>query len=362
LASSIIAIDLLIICIVVGVFFPIYIQKTVWLYIVFAYIFTASVVPVWVLGQPRNFLNFFLLIAMMLFAFIGVTFTAPQINIPAFTKFDVNGNFLFPVLFITVACGAISGFHSLVATGAASKQINNERYMLPISYGAMLLETLLAVLALIAVGSSAHNGILPEGTPPQIFAAAVSGFLSDIGLPKEESHIIVSLAVSAFVLTTLDTVARLGRLSFSELFSITGQDSIFRRIIGSKAAASICTLLPAYFLAVTGYQKIWTLFGAANQLLAALTLIACTLFFKKTGRKILMLIIPTIIMLIVTYTSLVLNIRTKLQLLFAGEFEPNVDGIQLGIAALMLVLGILVAVSCAKKLLEKNAESGESVS
>ena len=360
LASAIIAIDLLIICIVLGFFFPIYLNKTIWLYLIFAYIFTASIVPVWVLGQPRNYLNFFLLITTMLAAFIGVIFTAPPINIPAFTGFNVNGNFLFPALFITIACGAISGFHSLVATGAASKQLDNEKHMLLISYGAMLLETLVAVLALIAVGSLAYNGKMPSGTPPLVFATAVSGFLHQLGLPSQASFIIVSLAVSSFVLTTLDTVARLGRLAFQELFSINENDilkkNILLRIFSSKAAASIFTLLPAYLLAIMGYQNIWTLFGAANQLLAALTLIACTLFFKKSGRRIFMLIVPTTIMLAVTYTSLVLSIRNKFLLFTTGAFNPNVDGIQLGIAVLLLVLGILVAESCVKKLLKKDGE------
>ena len=363
LASAIIAIDLLIICIVLGSFFPVYLSQTIWLYLVFIYIFTASVVPVWALGQPRNYLNFFLLIAMMLAAFIGVIFTAPPINIPAFAGFNVNGNFLFPALFITIACGAISGFHSLVATGAASKQVSNEKHMLPISYGSMLLETLVAVLALIAVGSLAYNGKMPSGTPPQIFARAVSGFLHQLGLPSQASFIIVSLAVSSFVLTTLDTVARLGRLSFQELFNINISDklkkNIFVRILSSKATASILTLLPAYLLAIMGYQSIWALFGAANQLLAALTLIGCTLFFKKTGRRVFMLIVPTTIMLAVTYTSLALSIINKVKLLLNGRFNPNVDGLQMGIAVLLLVLGILVAVSCAKKLLEKNQPETE---
>jgi len=370
LASAIVAIDLLIICIVLGIFFPIFISKSIWLYMIFAYICTASIMPVWILGQPRNYLNFFLLIAMMLAAFIGVVFTAPTINIPAFTGFNVNGSFLFPVLFITIACGAISGFHSLVSTGAASKQISNEKHMLPISYGAMLLETLVAVLALIAVGSLAHNGKMPSGTPPLIFATAVSGFLHQLGLPSQASFTIVSLAVSSFVLTTLDTVARLGRLSFQELFSIDTQKetkkNIFRKIINSRAVGSICTLLPANLLAIMGYQNIWTLFGAANQLLAALTLIACTLFFRKTGRRIFMILVPTIIMLAVTYTSLVMSIRNKILLFMVknpdtglSKFVPGVDGIQLAIAVLLLILGILVAVACAIKLLEKDTGKTE---
>jgi carbon starvation protein len=366
LASAIIAIDLLIICIVLGIRFPVYFDKPIWLYLIFAYIFIASVVPVWVLGQPRNYLNFLMLIAIMFAAFIGVVFTAPAINIPAFSGFNVNGSFLFPVLFITIACGAISGFHSLVATGAASKQLSNEKHMLPISYGAMLLETLVAVLALIAVGSLARNGILPDGTPPLIFATAVSGFLSQLGLPSQISFIIVSLAVSSFVLTTLDTVARLGRLSFQELFSVNISEeagkNIFWRLFNSKATGSILTLVPAYLLATMGYQSIWTLFGTANQLLAALTLIACTLFFRKSGRRIFMLVLPTTIMLAITYTSLILTIRSKLLLLTTGNFIPGVDGVQLGIAALLLILGILVAVLCAKKLLEKDRDIAEPLS
>ncbi|GBU26754.1 carbon starvation protein A [Treponema sp. R8-4-B8] len=357
LASGIIAVDLLIICIALGIYFPFFMEKSVWFYLIFAYIFVASIVPVWSLGQPRNYLNSFLLIAMLLAAFIGVVFTAPPISIPAFTGFNIKGNLLFPGLFVTIACGAISGFHSLVATGAASKQISNEKHMLPISYGAMLVETLVAVLALIAVGSLAWNGKLPEGTPPVIFATAVSGFLSQLGLPHQVSFTIVSLAVSSFVLTTLDTVARLGRLSFQELFSVDEQKQetkLWAKILKNKAASSVFTLLPAYLLAIMGYESIWALFGAANQLLAALTLIACTLFFKKTGRRIYMLIAPTVIMLAVTYTSLSLNIRNKILLLLDGKFNPAVDGIQMFIAILLLVLGILVAVSCAVKLFNKS--------
>ncbi|MDR0323807.1 MAG: carbon starvation protein A [Treponema sp.] len=358
LASGIIAIDLLIVCIVLGIFFPVFLEKNTWLYLIFLYILIASVVPVWLLSQPRNYLSAFLLIFMVFAAFIGIVFTSPVISLPAFTGFNVNGNFLFPALFITIACGAISGFHSLVATGAAAKQINNEKYMLPISYGAMLLETLVAVLALIAVGSLAVNGKMPQGTPPQIFATAVSGFLNQIGLPLQISYTIVSLAVSSFVLTTLDTVARLGRFAFQELFSIenddTAKNNLIIRVFKSKIFASVLVLLPAYLLAKMGYQTIWALFGAANQLLAALTLIACTLFFKKTKHFIFMLIIPTIIMLAVTYTSLVISIKNKILLFLNGSFIPRVDGIQLGIAVLLLTLGVIVAVSCGKKLLEKD--------
>jgi carbon starvation protein len=364
LASGIIAIDLLVVCIVLGIYLPLFLPKTAWLYIVFGYIFIASVVPIWVVGQPRNYLNSFLLIAMIVAAFIGVVFTSPTITIPAFTSFEVNGSYLFPGLFITIACGAISGFHSLVVTGTTSRQISSEKYMLPVSYGAMLIETLVAILALIAVGSLAHGGALPKETPPVVFARAVSGFLYQLGLPDQVSFTIVSLAVSSFVLTTLDTVARLGRLSFQELFSIDDEGRGTRpcrrnpvfRILKSKSAAAVFTLLPAYLLAIRGYQSIWALFGAANQLLAALTLIACTMFFKKTGRRIVMLLAPTIIMLAVTFSSLTLSIRDKVVLLRQGRLNIAVEGLQMGIAILLLVLGILVAISCTVKLLEKNTD------
>jgi len=358
LASAIVAIDLLIICIVLGIFFPMFLPKTIWLYLVFGYIFFTSVVPVWAMGQPRNYLNSFLLVAMILAAFVGIVLTRPVIAIPAFVGFSVSGNFLFPALFITIACGAISGFHSLVVTGVVSKQISNEKYMLPISYGAMLMETLVGVLALIAVGSIAHGGVLPKETPPVVFAMAVSGFLQQLGLPHQVSFTIVSLAVSSFILTTLDTVARLGRLSFQELFSAEhensgGKNSIFA-LLKTKPAAAAFTLIPACLLAILGYQNIWALFGAANQLLAVLTLIACTLFFRKSGRRVVVLIVPTVVMLVVTFSSLILSIKSRILLMWHGSSDGTVLGLQIGIAVLLLILGILVTVSCTVKLLEKS--------
>ena len=362
LASAIIAIDILIACIILGIFFPIILPKSLWLYLVFGYIFTASILPVWILGQPRNYLNSFLLIAMIIAAFIGVVFINPKITLPAFTAFSTNRGYLFPALFITIACGAISGLHSLIVTGTVSKQISNEKYILPVSYGSMLMETMVAILALIAVGSMAQGGILPQESPPEIFAKAVSGFLSQLGLPYEVSFVIVSLAISSFVLTTLDTVARLGRLSFQELFSNKDNDKKNKKthavikVLKSKPSAAVFTLGPAFYLTVVGYDKIWALFGSANQLLAALTLIACTMFFRKTGRRLIMLLIPTVFMLCVTFTSLFFEIRDRVLLLWQNEpgLDVTITGLQTGIALLLFILGIIVSVSCAIKLMEKN--------
>ncbi|WP_010263627.1 carbon starvation protein A [Treponema primitia] len=361
IVSGIVAVVLLTICITLGILLPVYVAKSIWLYVVFAYIFFASITPVWGLLQPRDYLNSFLLVAMIGAAFIGVVFTAPVINIPAFTAFKVGNNYLFPILFVTVACGAVSGFHSLVASGTASKQIDNEKHMLPISFGAMLVESLLAVLALITVGALTVGGKLPEGivTPPQIFAFAVAGFLTKLGLPANIIFTLITLSVSAFALTSLDSVARVGRLAFQELFTEdlepgqTGHP--FANFLANKYVATIATLFVGYLLAVLGYQTIWPLFGSANQLLAALSLIACSVFLKKTNRQGAMLWGPMFIMLAVTFTALVFTIIQKYGKIGAGSFTFGADGLQLVFAILLLGLGIMVAVSGVKKLTEKAA-------
>jgi carbon starvation protein len=341
------------VCVAIGIACPIYVAKSTWLYFVFAYIFVASITPVWALLQPRDYLNSFLLVVMILAGFIGVIFAAPAINIPAFTGFKVGNNYLFPILFVTVACGAVSGFHSLVASGTASKQVENEKHMLPIGFGSMLLESLLAVLALVAVGSLAVGGALPKGTPPQIFASAIAGFLTKLGLPENIIFTLITLSVSAFALTSLDSVARVGRLAFQELFT-DDSNSPIAKTLANKYVATVCTLFVGYLLAVLGYKTIWPLFGSANQLLAALALIACSVFLKKTNRQGVTLWAPMFIMLAVTFTALVFTIKAKGGKLFDGTFSVGVDALQLIFAILLLALGIMVAVSGVRKLAEKK--------
>jgi carbon starvation protein len=359
IVSAVVAIALLAVCIAMGLLFPLYLSRELWLYIVFAYIFVASITPVWALLQPRDYLNSFLLVIMIGGAFLGIVFSAPAISIPAFMGFNVNGNYLFPVLFVTVACGAVSGFHALVASGTASKQIDNERHMLPISFGAMLVECLLAVISLIAVGSLAVGGKLPSGTPPVIFATAVSGFLIKLGLPENATYTIITLAISAFALTSLDSVSRVGRLAFQELFTEdlkAGQKpSGLGAVLSNKYIATLLTLFVGYLLAILGYQNIWPLFGSANQLLAALTLIACAVFLKKTRRRGDMLYVPMFFMLAVTFTALVFTIIQKGGKLFTGGFTAGSDGLQLAFAVLLLALGVMVAVSGVQKLTEKDS-------
>ncbi|MDR1411793.1 MAG: carbon starvation protein A, partial [Spirochaetaceae bacterium] len=360
LVCGAVAVLVLVLCIGLGLAFPVYVAKNIWLYVVFIYIFMASVTPIWVLLQPRDYLNSFLLVAMLIAAFIGVIFSAPPVNIPAFVGFKVGNNYLFPILFVTVACGAVSGFHSLVASGTASKQIANERHMLPISFGAMLVESLLAIIALIAVSAITVNGKLPEGivTPPQVFATAVAGFLTKLGLPANVIFTLISLSVSAFAITSLDSVARVGRLAFQELFTEDRDDGkapppVFR-FLANKYVATIATLVVGYLLAILGYATIWPLFGSANQLLAALSLISCAVFLKKTRRQGWMLWGPMFIMLAVTFTALVFTVRQKFGMITDGSFTFGADGLQLVFAVLLLLLGIMVAVSGVRKLAEKE--------
>ncbi|MDR2795664.1 MAG: carbon starvation protein A [Spirochaetaceae bacterium] len=360
IASGGVAVIMLIACVAAGMAFPIYASKTFWLYMVFVYVFIASITPVWLLLQPRDYLNSFLLIAMIAAAFIGVVFEAPAVNIPAFTGFKVGGNYLFPILFVTVACGAVSGFHSLVASGTASKQVENEKHILPISFGAMLVECLLAVISLITVGAITIGGKLPDGvvTPPQVFATAIAGFLTKLGLPESIIFTLITLAISAFALTSLDSVARVGRLAFQELFTEDANEPrAVNKLLSNKYVATLITLVFGYLLAVIGYATIWPLFGAANQLLAALALISCAVFLKKTKRNGVMLWAPMLIMLAVTFTALVFTIKAKSGLLLNGGFKFEADGLQLVFAILLLILGIMVAVSGVKKLAEKSIDN-----
>lgn len=360
--NTALAIALLCIGVAIGLNAPIYIAASTWHIIIFAYIFIASVVPVWVLLQPRDYLNSYLLIFMIVASVAGVLLTNPDINLPAFTSFHVEGvGNMFPILFVTIACGAVSGFHSLVSSGTASKQIKNEKDMLPVSFGAMLMESLLAVIALIAAGSFAVGEAAAQGysTPAQIFAGGVANFLAELGFSHSLIFTLINLAVSAFALTSLDSVARIGRLSFQELFldSSIEDDNMepWRKVLTNKYFATVITLLMAYVLAKAGYASIWPLFGSANQLLSALALISCAVFLKRTNRKGWMLWVPMIVMLCVTLTALTNTIITKTTGLLGGTSANfGGDALQLFFAITLFCLGIVVAVQGLRKLFGKE--------
>ena len=355
--NTIIAIAILVICIAIGLAFPVYQSLSFWHITVFLYIFAASVMPVWLLLQPRDYLNSYLLIVMMVAAVIGILVFNPAINLVGFAGFTVGNKFLFPTLFVTIACGAISGFHSLVASGTASKQIKNEKHMLPISFGAMLLEVLLAIISLITVGYLAMGTTLPEGTPAQVFATAIATFLSKIGIDTNFSSTLITLAVSAFALTSLDSVARVGRLSLQELFLDANKkvenSSLFVKIITNKYVATSATLILGYLLAKVGYAEIWPLFGSANQLLAALSLVACAVYLKHTKRQGWMLWAPMVFMLAVTFTALTFVLVNIVGVLGTADGITIGNVLQLVFGVLLFLLGIIVAGLGFKKLTSK---------
>lgn len=359
--NTAIAIVMLVTAVVVGLNFPIYLTRETWHILIFAYIFVASVVPVWALLQPRDYLNSYLLIFMIVGAVIGVFVSNPSCNLQAFTSFNVDGQYMFPILFVTIACGAVSGFHSLVSSGTASKQIKNEKNMLPVSFGAMLMESMLAVIALIAVASFAKGEAAAQGltTQPQIFAGAIANFLSVIGLPHSLVFTLINLAVSAFALTSLDSVARVGRLSFQEFFldeGVTEENMTpFQKVVTNKYFATIITLVLSFLLAKVGYAEIWPLFGSANQLLSVLALVACAVFLKKTKRQGWMLWVPMFFMMAVTFTALGMTIY-KLGGAFLSTGLTLGNTLQLIFAILLLILGVIVAVQGVKKLFQKNTE------
>ncbi len=361
IVNTMIAIAMLIVSIVIGLIFPVYLSLEVWQILVFVYIFIASIAPVWVLLQPRDYLNSYLLVAMIISSVIGIFVANPAINLPVFTSFEVNGQYLFPILFVTIACGAVSGFHSLVSSGTASKQIKNERDMLPVSFGAMLLESMLAVIALIAVASFAMGEAEAQGltTPAQIFAGAVSRFLSTIGLPNDVVYTLITLSISAFALTSLDSVARVGRLSFQELFldaSIKDEDiGPVRKVLTNKYFATIITLVMAFGLTLVGYQNIWALFGASNQLLSVFAFLACAVFLKRCKKVRWFMYAPLGVMLAVTFTALGMTIYQKVNLIItATSADYFGDSLQLVFATLIIILGVCVVVQGVKKLLSKT--------
>ena len=356
--NTAIAIVMLVVALIIGLNCPVYIGRDIWHIIIFVYVMIACVAPVWALLQPRDYLNSYLLIFMIVGAIVGVFVANPSCNLNAFNGFNVDGQFLFPILFVTIACGAVSGFHSLVSSGTASKQVKNEKSMLPISFGAMLMESMLAVIALIAVASFAKGEAAAQGltTQPQIFAGAIANFLEVIGLPHQLVFTLMNLAVSAFALTSLDSVARIGRLSFQEFFIDEDVDSNnmsgFLKVVTNKYFATILTLVLAYLLAKVGYAEIWPLFGSANQLLSVLALVACAVFLKKTKRQGCMLWIPMFFMMAVTFTALTMTI-IKLVKLFATTGLTLGSGLQLVFAVLLLLLGVIVAIQGVKKLFKK---------
>ena len=347
-------------CFVLGISFPIVATRETWNYVTFAYIFFAAILPMWLLMQPRDFMTTFMFIFMIAAAAIGLLVAHPTMNLPVYTGFhnEKLGD-MFPILFVTVACGAVSGFHSLVSSGTSTKPISNEKDMLKVGYGAMILESLLAVLALCVAGAAASaDGTAATGTPFQIFSAGVAGFLEMFGIPVHIAQCIMTMCVSALALSTLDSVARIGRMSFQELFSVDDMEHAegWRKLFCNKYFATVITLVFGYILTKVGYTNIWPLFGSANQLLSALVLITLCVFLKVTGRTNKTLFPPLIIMLCVTFTALVERFIALVKAYQAGTAVFMVEGLQLIIAVLLIILGLTIVLHSGKRLVSKETK------
>ena len=356
-------------CMAVGMnWHPIYLTKDVWMYIVGLYIMVASVTPVWILLQPRDYLSSFLLYAMLFVAFVGVVGAHPDINpetFPAFTGFAVdtkNGTqYLFPILFTTVACGAISGFHSLVSSGTTSKQLDNEADAKPIAYGSMLLECVLAILTLCAIAYARETGHVKGAT--DIFAGGISAMVATIPGCAGLENILYTLLVltySAFCLTSLDTATRLGRFMFQELWLEPGQvvgdvkDGI-KKILVNPYVATLFIVIPGVALGMGGFAKIWGLFGAANQLLAAIGLVAVCAWLGNAGKNNGMFIIPLCFMAVVTVLSLGIIVKNQVMMIMAGSADWGPYA-QIVIASFLLILAFDLFAEGAKAIRKpKNA-------
>jgi carbon starvation protein len=344
----------------IGIKCPIVLGKDGWSYVVFAYIFVAAVVPIWLMKQPRDYMTTIMFVCMILGAAVGLIIGHPTMNLPVFTGFtNEKLGTMFPILFVTVACGAVSGFHSLVSSGTSSKTIANEKDMLKVGYGAMILESVLAVLALCVAGAAAaKNGTPADGTPFQIFSRGVAGFFEKMGMPVNVATVFMTMCVSALALTTLDAVARIGKMSFQEIFSVDDMQHAkpWRKVLCNPYFATIITLLFGFVLTKIGYEKVWPLFGSANQLLSALVLITLCVFLKVTGRSNKMLFPPMIIMLCVTFTALVQRVIALVKAISAGT-DVFGSALQLVVAVLLITLGLIIVVNSFKSYLKSKKGS-----
>ena len=372
--ENVISIVFIVLSFVVGANAPVILGKAAWSYITFVYIFFAAVLPMWLLKQPRDHMTTFMFVAMIVGAVLGLIVNHPVMNLPMFTGFNnAKLGTMFPILFVTVACGAVSGFHSLVSSGTSSKTVSNEKDMLKVGYGAMVLESLLAVIALCVAGAAAAaDGTPADGTPFQIFSRGVASFFVGFGLDQHFASVFMTMCVSALALTSLDAVARIGRMSFQELFSVDDMEHAagWRKLLCNVYFSTIITLVFGFILTKIGYANIWPLFGSANQLLSALVLATLCVFLKVTGRSNKMLFPPLIIMLCVTFTALVQRLIAMVKAIStaasvtipAGETTWGAvfiaNGLQLILAVLLIVLGLNIVVHSFKayQKAEQNSE------
>ncbi|MGN0975103.1 MAG: carbon starvation protein A, partial [Gemmiger sp.] len=366
LVSTIAGVVAIVAIVAIGInFHPIYLSYNAWMWIVGAYILVASVAPVWILLQPRDYLSSFLLYFMMVVAVIGIVAAHPVSDMPAFTGFydslaptGTSLGYMFPALFVTIACGAISGFHSLVGSGTTSKQLNNEKEAQPIAYGGMLIECALAVVSLCAVAFVWDRYSTGElTTPTAVFAEGISSMVATIPAlagAKDVLYSLLVLTVSVFCLTSLDTATRLARYMFQEFWLEPGQTykdaTGYKAVLANPVVSTAITVVLGIALGMTGYTKIWPLFGASNQLLAALGLMAVATWLGKVGKNNRMFFIPMAFMLVVTVVSL---IQTLVHNLTGFAADPLWCGVRAVLAVLLVVLALVLAADAFKTIKEQ---------
>ena len=388
--TGVVLMVLMVLMFAVGMQFPVYLDKFQWFAVVMVYLVFAGAMPIQMLKTPRDYLTSIMMIVMIACAVLGIVVLGVNgqatITAPAFTGFSSASGMMFPVLFVSVACGALSGFHSLVSSGTSSKQVEKEQDAVKVGYGAMIVESFVGILAIIVAGimfsdmNTAGTGALNAGvasTPFQIFAAGISRGMQAFGVDGTLATVFMTMNVSALALTSLDAVARIARTSFSEFFAQTN-DALaieskagYMKVLGNPWFATVVTLLPGLALAFGGYANIWPLFGASNQLLGGMTMITLAVFCKCTGRKGWMLYVPVAFLLCCTFTSLVqsaMGCMTAVQAYgFFGTIPATATtaavsvaatkGLQLVFAVLLMVLGLIVAVNCLKEFFGKEAGS-----
>lgn len=359
----------------VGMQFPVYLDLNGWIAVVMVYLVFAGAMPIQTLKQPRDYLTSIMMIVMIVCAVLGIVVLGAKgkatITAPVFTGFTSASGMMFPVLFVSVACGALSGFHSLVSSGTSSKMVENEADAVKVGYGAMVVESFVGILAIIIAGimfsdmNTAGTGALNGGvasTPFAIFATGIARGMQAFGIDGTVATVFMTMNVSALALTSLDAVARIGRTSFSEFFAasndalaVESEKAGAMKVLGNPWFATVVTLLPGLALTFGGYLNIWPLFGASNQLLGGMTMITLAVFCKCTGRKGLMLYVPVAFLLVCTFTSLGMSIAGCVTALQTGGMAVMAtSGLQLVFAVLLVALGLIVTGNCLKGLRGKE--------
>lgn len=359
----------------VGMQFPVYLDLNGWIVVVMVYLVFAGAMPIQTLKQPRDYLTSIMMIVMIVCAVLGIVVLGAKgqatITAPVFTGFTSASGMMFPVLFVSVACGALSGFHSLVSSGTSSKMVENEADAVKVGYGAMVVESFVGILAIIIAGimfsdmNTAGTGALNGGvasTPFAIFATGIARGMQAFGIDGTVATVFMTMNVSALALTSLDAVARIGRTSFSEFFAtsndalaVENEKSGAMKVLGNPWFATVVTLLPGLALTFGGYLNIWPLFGASNQLLGGMTMITLAVFCKCTGRRGLMLYVPVAFLLVCTFTSLGMSIAGCVTALQTGGMAVMAtSGLQLVFAVLLVALGLIVTGNCLKELRGKE--------